>query len=138
MITNPVKTFTVDKSIMDIKQFISRIPEFTHKCKLKSTDDIINEYEFDFSTLMIGNIITLSLNSITETKTEIKLEARRVMGAYDQAAEVTSANLDLKSMTKAISTLVYNPNAEKPQNKGCAGTSAMILLIIGITIALFI
>jgi len=113
MIQNPTKSFTVNKSVNEVKQIINRITEFT-KCKLKSSDNIINEYEFDFSTLMVGNIVTMSLNEVSENKTEINLEARRVMGAYDQAIEVTTANLDLKSITKAISTLIDNPKASSP------------------------
>jgi len=134
MIQNPTKTIKIDKSINDIKSIIKRIPEFS-KSKLTNEDGILNEYEFDFSTLMVGNIITLSLNEINDNKTEIKLEARRVMGAYDQEIEVTTANLDLKSISVAISTLIKNPNADVP--KGCAAPAAVILIFITLSLSLF-
>lgn len=111
MITNPVKVFTVERSIESIKQFIPRITEFSGG-KLTLFDDIINDYEFDLSRFMIGDIITMSLASKSETQTEIKLEARRVMGAYDKPLEVSSANANLKNIASAISTLIKDPDAK--------------------------
>ena len=83
VVQNPTKSYSVDATVEQIKKIIARVPEFAKGGKLISSDDFISEYEFEFSTLMVGNIITVSLNSIDEEKTEIKLDARRVMGAYN-------------------------------------------------------
>lgn len=83
MVQNPTKSYTVDATVEQIKKIIARVPEFAKGGELISSEDFISEYEFEFSTLMVGNIITVSLNSIDEEKTEIKLDARRVMGAYN-------------------------------------------------------
>ena len=111
MIPNPTKKFTLNSPIETVTKIMTRIPEFS-RCKIASSDAILNEYEFDFSIGMVGNIITLALSDAGEGKTEVNLEVRRYFGAFDSELEVTSATLDIKDISKALSTLIENPDAE--------------------------
>ena len=137
IIQNPEKSFTVDASVEQIKKIINRVPEFAKGGKLISSDDFICQYEFEFSTLKVGNVITVSLNSVDDNKTEIKLEARRILGAFNNQREVMEADLDFKNITKALSKLIQNPDVAKPEKKGCAGSATILVILLVSLVFLF-
>ena len=121
LIANPKKEVTVDFPLEEVKVAVSRVHEFT-KGKLKEQDDILKQYVISYLNLGIGNIITVNLEPISDSKTKVSLESSRFIGGYvlltvkyDNQLEVTTAGQDLKIVLKTMSDLLSNPNKERPK-----------------------
>tara|TARA_R110002074_G_C12239557_1_gene639088 strand:- start:57 stop:590 length:534 start_codon:yes stop_codon:yes gene_type:complete len=116
LVSNPRKDITVDFTIEEVDKAVSRVHEFT-KGKLTSHDSILKEYVISYLFLGMGNIITVSLESVSENKTTVKLEASRLIGAYDKALEVSNALGDIKKVLKSMSQLLSDPSKESPKTR---------------------
>lgn len=118
MIQNPKKEITVLFNIEQVKEVLKKISSFISGCKVVDLDDVLNQYEYKFSEfLSLGSVFTVNLTEISETKTMITMESRRVVGAYDKAHEVTNANEQINMFLKTLSRLLQNPNAEVAEVK---------------------
>jgi hypothetical protein len=135
-IPNPTKKITIDFSIVEIKKSISRIPKYTsEKYKITSTNDIFNSFTLEaLEFLSLGVFIDINLTEISEKRTEVNIEIRRKVGAFDQAHEIRKANDHISTIIDHLSKLIGKTDSEfeeiiknKPVEKsGCfIATAAM-------------
>jgi len=110
MIPNPKKNVVVDFTLIDCKNAIKKIPAyFKQKYTLEKQNDILNQTTFGaLEFLSLGVFIDVNLNSISETKTDIIVEVRRKLGAFDTWVEVSKANRHLDDLFNGISALLMN------------------------------
>jgi hypothetical protein len=110
MIPNPKKNVVVDFTLIDCKNAIKKIPSyFKQKYTLEKQNDILNQTTFGaLEFLSLGVFIDVNLNSISETKTDIIVEVRRKLGAFDTWVEVSKANRHLDDLFNGISALLMN------------------------------
>ncbi len=110
MIPNPNKSIVVDFTVNEIKSTLLRIPAyFTNKYTLDRQNDLLNQYTFSaLEFLSLGVYIDVNLNYVSETRTNITVEVRRKLGAFDQSFEVSKANRHIESVFNAISVLLTN------------------------------
>ncbi len=121
MIANPKKNIVVDKSMSEIKTAIDKIPDyFQKKYTLAKKNELLNLFTFEaLEFLSLGVFVDINLNFVSETKTDIIIEVRRKVGAFDQSHEVSKANKHIESMFNGISELIINPNAQPKKKDGC-------------------
>lgn len=110
MIPNPKKNVVVDFTLADCKNAIKKLPGyFKQKYTLEKQNDILNQTTFGaLEFLSLGVFIDVNLNSISENKTDITVEIRRKIGAFDTWVEVSKANSHLDNLFNGISALLTN------------------------------
>jgi len=112
MIQNPTKEITLPFNIDEVKQALKKISNFMSGSKMTDSDDILNQYQYQFSEfLSLGATLTVNLTELEVNKTKINLESSRVVGAYDYAHEVNNAKQQMDKFLKTLSNLLQNPNA---------------------------
>jgi hypothetical protein len=140
-IPNPKKTLSIDFPLSKVKETVVLITNTTDKkYKLTSKNEILNLFTFEaLEFLSLGVFIDVSLSSVSETKTQIEIEVRRKVGAFDKSYEVTKANEHITKVLELISMAVVltDEQIEKqkaniasiaPEKKGCMVT---IIVIVG-------
>jgi len=110
MVPNPIKSIVVDFTISEIKNCLSKIPKhFSNKYTLDKHNDLLNQSTFSaLEFLSLGVYIDVNLNYVSETKTNIVVEVRRKIGAFDQTFEVQKANQHIENIFNGISVLLTN------------------------------
>lgn len=110
MIPNPKKSVVVDFNVDEIKSVIIKLPKyFGNKYTLDRQNELMKQYTFGaLEFLSLGVSIDISLNYISETKTNIEVEVRRKIGAFDQSFEVQKANQHIQNIFNGISVLLTN------------------------------
>lgn len=118
MIPNPRKKVTVDFTVPEIKSALVKIPTyFNNKYTLDKINDLLNQFTFGaLEFLSSGVFADINLNYITETKTEIIVEVRRKIGAFDQWFEVQKANQHIDNLFNGISVLLTNLRKTATEN----------------------
>jgi hypothetical protein len=138
-IPNPKKTLAIDFSIEKIKSTIEFIPLLNSKYKFSSKNEILNSYIFEaLEFLSFGIFADISLSKIDDKRTEITIEIRRKIGAFDQAHEVSRANDHIAAVFELISKCIVLSESEiseletkkksAPEKKGCM---VAVLMTIG-------
>jgi hypothetical protein len=138
-ISNPKKSLAVDFSIDKLKSTVEFIPLLNAKYKFSSKNEILNTYTFEaLEFLSLGIFADISFSKQDESRTEITIEIRRKIGAFDQAHEVSKANDHIAKLFELISQcIVLNESEIKdltskknsaPEKKGCM---VAVLLTIG-------
>ncbi|MFA9290094.1 MAG: hypothetical protein ACEQSF_02575 [Solirubrobacteraceae bacterium] len=103
-ISNPKKSITIDFPIDKVKIGVERVDKLSSKYKFTKSNQIFNQTTFEATEfLSIGVYIDVNLSVITENKTEITIEIRRKVGAFDQSHEVTKANEHIENLIELIS-----------------------------------
>lgn len=103
-IPNPVKKLNLDFSILETKKAITNVQLLKKEYVLKDVNDVFNQFTFEaFEFLSLGVYIDVSLNSITDSKTEVTIEIRRKLGSFNQSHEITLANKHIETITNLIS-----------------------------------
>ena len=110
MIPNPKKNVVVDFTVDEIKSVLIKLPKyFGNKYTLDQQNELMNQYTFGaLEFLSLGVSIDINLNYISETKTNIEVEVRRKIGAFDQSFEVQKANQHIQNIFNGISVLLTN------------------------------
>jgi len=138
-IPNPKKTLVIDFSIEKIKSTIEFIPLLNSKYKFSSKNEILNSYIFEaLEFLSLGIFADISLSKLDDNRTEITIEIRRKIGAFDQAHEVSRANDHIAAVFELISKCIVLSESEiseletkkksTPEKKGCM---VAVLMTIG-------
>lgn len=138
-ISNPKKSLVIDFSIEKLKSTVEFIPLLNSKYKLNSKNEILNSYTFEaLEFLSLGIFADISFSRQDESRTEISIEIRRKIGAFDQAHEVSKANDHISVLFELISKCIVLTETEikelktkknsAPEKKGCM---VAVLLIIG-------
>lgn len=138
-ISNPKKSLVIDFSIEKLKSTVEFIPLLNPKYKFSSKNEILNSYTFEaLEFLSLGIFADLSFSKQDESRTEITIEIRRKIGAFDQAHEVSKANEHIAKIFELISQCIVLTESEikdletkktsTPEKKGCM---VAVLLTIG-------
>lgn len=138
-IPNPKKSLVIDFTITAVKSTIEFIPLLNSKYKFSNKNEVLNSYTFEaLEFLSLGIFADISLSKLDESRTEITIEIRRKIGAFDQAHEVSKANDHIAALFELISNCIVLSEAEikdletkkstTPEKKGC-----MVAILFGLT-----
>ena len=109
-IPNPTKKVTVNFPIDVVKKAVKNFPLCNSKYNFFEEHEVMNTYIFEaLEFLSLGVYIDVCLNEISETKTEINIEVRRKLGAFDEWYEVSKAGRHINSLLTNISNLLEHP-----------------------------
>lgn len=142
-IANPKKVIIIEKSIATIKELLPLISVINIKYKKTDFIDLLNLYTFEASEfLSAGVYVDINLTSSGDDKTEVCVEIRRKIGAFDKPYEVTAANEHIKVIFELISKLLQmnlqdiNELKEKFNNTPVPKKGCMVVLIVILSITL--
>ena len=126
MIPNPTKTITINLPIKKVDEIVGDLAPHILKQMLnisgyipRKREQLFNEivYEISGSELFsLGVIITLTLSEISENKTQVHIEIRRALGAFDRPIEVQMASEHLMNILKGLSYGSDEKNIEDIKN----------------------
>jgi hypothetical protein len=98
---------------------------------------MFNQYTFEASEfLSLGVFIDINLTEVGPNKTEISIEVRRKLGAFDNWVEVQNANEHIQNIITAISKALTSPNGQVQEVKQKSLLPEIIGFVIGIIILL--
>jgi len=112
-IPNPTRKVTVNFSIDKVKQAIKDYPLFKQKktYRMFETHETMNFFILEtLEFLSLGVYIDVNLNEVSETKTEIAVEVRRKLGAFDEWYEVQYAGDHINNLITGLGQLLEKPN----------------------------
>ena len=134
-IPNPTKKVTIDFPMSQVKDSILSIPKVYKKYRIQSQNPMFNQYTLEASEfLSLGVFIDINLNEVSPTKTEINIEVRRKLGAFDTWVEVQNANEHIQNLINAISKALTSPNGQVEEVKQKSYVPELIGFVIGIII----
>ena len=103
VIPNPSKKVTVEYPLSQVKQGFENLPKVVKKFKLHQKNDMFNGYVYDVSEfLSLGVYIDVNLSSVNDNRTEINIEVRRKLGAFDQWVEVQNASEHISNIIEIL------------------------------------
>lgn len=110
MIPNPKKDITIDFTLEEVKAAVKGIPAYTlQKYKMHEVNDVFNQYVLSaLELLSLGVFIDINLKAVSETRTEVVIEVRRKLGAFDQWFEVDRANEHIAALTRVLTHLLQH------------------------------
>lgn len=110
MIPNPKKTFTIDFTAAEVKAAIMRIPShLALKYQMHDANDVFSNYTLSaLEFLSAGVFVDIHVNAVSDLRSEITIEVRRKIGAFDQWHEVQNANQHIVALTSAMTQLIQN------------------------------
>jgi|GEM_PF-1773116 hypothetical protein len=112
-IPNPKKSLVIDFSIEKLKSTIEYVTVLNNTYKLNSKNDILNTYTFEaMEFLSLGIYADISFSKQDEGRTEVTIEIRRKVGAFDQAHEVSKANEHISTLFNLLSHCVVLDEAQ--------------------------
>ena len=136
-IPNPTKKVTIDFTIDQVKNAVLTIPKVFTKYRVNSQNPMFNQYTLEATEfLSLGVFIDINLNEVSPTKTEISIEVRRKLGAFDSWVEVQNANEHIQNIITAISKALTSPNGQVQEVKQKSYVPELIGFVIGIIILL--
>jgi len=134
-ISNPTKKVVIDFSIDQVKTGIKKISQVYKKYKLEKENPMFNQYTFEASEfLSLGVYIDINLTQISETRTEINIEVRRKLGAFDTWVEVQNANEHLQKLIDGLSTVLTTPDGQIKEKKETPTWVTVLGIIVALTI----
>lgn len=134
-IANPTKKVTIDFTMSQVKDAVLSIPKVFKKYRVQSQNPMFNQYTLEASEfLSLGVFIDINLNEVSPTKTEINIEVRRKLGAFDNWVEVQNANEHIQNIINAISKALTSPNGQVQEVKQKSYVPELIGFVIGLII----
>ena len=139
VIPNPKKKISIDFPISQVKEGVSKISKVAKKYKIFKENNAFNQFTFEASEfLSLGVYIDVNLSSQGENRTDVEIEVKRKLGAFDTWVEVQNANEHIDKLVDILSkTLTLDDSQLVETNKEEKGvpTWAIILgIIIGLGI----
>ena len=137
MIPNPQKKVTVNFTLDEVNNSFSKIVNINNKYTLQSNNELMGIFTLSaLEFLSVGVYIDLSSRMINSNQTEITIEVRRKIGAFDEAVEVQNANKHIEILLSDISELLSNPDvlvstACKKENDANKKVTNLFLSIAG-------
>lgn len=154
VISNPKKIIVIDFSLDKVKIGVDRIAKLSNKYKFTKSNPIFNQTTYEATEFAsLGVYIDINLSSLSENKTEITIEIRRKIGAFDKSHEVTKANqhidniIDIISLAigktdEQIKVIINNSNKttniKLEKNKKTAKWFYSIFLIVGVAFYVYV
>jgi hypothetical protein len=138
-IANPTKKVTIDFPISRVKDAVRNISKVYKKYTMEKENPMFNQFTLQASEfLSLGVFIDINLSEQGDNRTEINIEVRRKMGAFDEWIEVQNANQHIQNIIDALSRLLTNPNVKVQEVKQVSKVPEIIGYIIGICILIAI
>jgi hypothetical protein len=138
-IANPTKKVTIDFPISRVKDAVRNISKVYKKYTMEKENPMFNQFTLQASEfLSLGVFIDINLSEQGDNRTEINIEIRRKMGAFDEWIEVQNANQHIQNIIDALSRLLTNPNVKVQEVKQVSKVPEIIGYIIGICILIAI
>lgn len=138
-IANPTKKVTIDFPISRVKDSVRNISKVYKKYTMEKENPMFNQFTLQASEfLSLGVFIDINLSEQGNNRTEINIEVRRKMGAFDEWIEVQNANQHIQNIIDALSRLLTNPNVKVQEVKQVSKVPEIIGYIIGICILIAI
>jgi hypothetical protein len=138
-IANPTKKVTIDFPISRVKDAVRNISKVYKKYTMEKENPMFNQFTLQASEfLSLGVFIDINLSEHGDNRTEINIEVRRKMGAFDEWIEVQNANNHIQNIIDALSRLLTNPNVKVQEVKQVSKWPEVIGYVIGICILLAI
>jgi hypothetical protein len=138
-IANPTKKVTIDFPISRVKDSVRNISKVYKKYTMEKENPMFNQFTLQASEfLSLGVFIDINLSEQGDNRTEINIEVRRKMGAFDEWIEVQNANNHIQNIIDALSRLLTNPNVKVQEVKQVSKWPEVIGYVIGICILLAI
>jgi hypothetical protein len=118
-IPNPKKTLTVPVNISKVADLIQAIPSVEKSYKFTKGNDAFKIYTLEaYEFLSLGIFADFSLNEVSPEKTEITIELRRKLGAFNEWHEVNRANKHLDKLVDTLANLSVMSDSEIMKLKG--------------------
>jgi len=134
-IANPTKKVTIDFPMSQVKDAVLNTTKVFKKYRVQSQNPMFNQYTLEASEfLSLGVFIDINLTEVTPNKTEISIEVRRKLGAFDNWVEVQNANEHIQNIITAISKALTSPNGQVQEVKQKSYVPELIGFVIGIII----
>lgn len=134
-IPNPTKKVTIDFPLNKVKDGILNLPKMFKKYRLEKQNPMFNQYTLDGSEfLSLGVYIDFNLTSVTDNRTDVAIEVRRKLGAFDNWVEVQNANEHIQKIMDGLSKILTSPNGQVEQVKETSNWLKVLGWIIGISI----
>jgi hypothetical protein len=138
-IANPTKKVTIDFPISRVKDSVRNISKVYKKYTMEKENPMFNQFTLQASEfLSLGVFIDINLSEQGDNRTEINIEVRRKMGAFDEWIEVQNANNHIQNIIDGLSRLLTNPNVKVQEVKQVSKWPEVIGYVIGICILLAI
>lgn len=111
MLPNPTRQITVDFTPEQVLDALKKVPKMFDNYKLENINSVLKTLTFSTNEfLSAGVFIEVSFNSSLENKTQVNIEVRRKIGAFDQSHEITYANNHIQNILNSMSTFLSNPD----------------------------
>jgi hypothetical protein len=134
-IPNPTKKVTIDFPINSVKDGILNLPKMFKKYRLEKQNPMFNQYTLDGSEfLSLGVYIDFNLTSVSENRTDLSIEIRRKLGAFDNWVEVQNANEHIQKIMDGLSKILTSPNGVIEEVKESSNWLNLVWWIIGISV----
>ena len=134
-IANPTKRVTVDFPIGLVKDGVRNISKVYKKYKMEKENPMFNQFTLEASEfLSLGVFIDINLSQQGDNRTEINIEVRRKLGAFDNWVEVQNANEHIQKIIDGLSRTFTNPNGQVQEVKEQSKWPTVLGWIIGICI----
>jgi hypothetical protein len=138
-IANPTKKVTIDFPISLVKDGVRNISKVYKKYTMEKENPMFNQFTLQASEfLSLGVFIDINLSEPSPNKTEINIEVRRKMGAFDEWIEVQNANEHIQKILDGLSRTLTNPNVQVQEVKQVSKWPEVVGYIIGICILIAI
>lgn len=134
-IANPTKKVTIDFPISQVKDGVLNIPKVYKKYRLEKQNPMFNQYTLETSEfLSLGVYIDINLNEVGINRTEVNIEVRRKLGAFDTWVEVQNANEHIQKLIDGLSRTLSSPNGQVEEVKEESKWPVVVGVIIGLYI----
>lgn len=138
-IANPTKKVTIEFPISQVKDGVLNIPKVYKKYRLEKQNPMFNQYTLEASEfLSLGVYIDINLTSVGDNRTEVNIEVRRKLGAFDNWVEVQNANEHIQKLIDGLSKALQSPNGQVQEVKEPSKWPTVLGWVIGISILLAI
>jgi len=103
-VPNPQKSFQVDKPENVVADALKHLNLYTNKFKFESANEMLKQYTFSTTEfLSLGVYIDVNYSFVSENKTQITIEVRRKVGAFDKPHEISNANRHINELSECLS-----------------------------------
>lgn len=114
VVPNPKKSVTVQFPFDDVKEGVKYIPDMFPTYSLFKSNDVMNIYTFSATeTLSVGVYIDVAVIKLTDTTTQLDIEIRRKIGAFDSMHEVHYGNTHIQNVITLVSNFLGYSDAQK-------------------------
>lgn len=137
-IPNPTKSITISVPFNRVKFSVDNLTKVVRFLHLRERNEMFNSYTFARNEfLSMGVFIDINLSDVGNGKTQINIEVRRKVGAFDESYEVQKASQHIQEIFNGISVILTNgvpqpkPQQQvKPTQKSDVATGFLIVLLL--------